>query len=239
MSRSYDGYNSQQDSSGRGSPDTVPGEYQVLFGYPDYSQTHYFRDVVNRLSIRGSEEQVAFTAALAQKLVGEELFSLVNLQPHVDLEFWPNARLRIFARTRRIPLKPILGNLLETVLTYLLYRLRRKLRLHVSYFLFTRALERLGRVSKQRYFNPDQGRVHCDIGTDCALYFSFIDICSNLFTTYKYKSTYIPERNWIREFFVNRRFIRELPNITDSGIRIFHVLDGERLAWDEEEQTHI
>jgi len=239
MSRSYDGYNSQEDLTGRGSPDTIPEEYLVLFGYPDYSQTSHFREVIERLTIRGSEEQVTFIATLAQRLVGEELFSLVNLQPNVDLEFWPNARLRIFGRTRRIPLKPILGNLLETALTYLLYRLRRRLRLHVSYSLFTRSLYRLTRVTTQRFFNVDQPGPHCNIPIDWVLHLSFTDICSSLYTTYKHKASYIPERNWVREFFWNRRFLRELPNVTHSGTRIFHLLDGERLAWDEEEQTHI
>ena len=81
--------------------------------------------------------------------------------------------------------------------------------------------------------------MHSHTNIDWAIHFSLVDICSSLFTTFKYKSNFIPERNWIREFFWNRRFVRELPNITYSGIQIFHLFDSERLAWDAEEQTSI
>jgi hypothetical protein len=53
-------------------PPPLPEEYQVLFGCPDYSQTHYFRDVVNNLTVRGSEEQAPPRLSFSTRLFYKE-----------------------------------------------------------------------------------------------------------------------------------------------------------------------
>jgi len=240
MSRSYDGYNSQEDTTGRGSPDTVSGNLEVIYGYDNLNHTTYFLQIVDTLTVNsGTEELTPSIVWLTKKLLAQELFSLPNFYADSEIEFWPEARLRIFSRTRRVPLKLIAGRLLETLFKYLLYRLRRKLRIHVSYNLYLSGLRGLVDEVRNRYFTPDQSSVtNSSIHINVALNLSFTDLFSSLYSAYRFRSSYIPERNWLRQVFRERILIRFLPIVSQPG-DIYHSIEREELTCDAEEQTHI